>query len=255
MNLTSARYQFPIQHPEYEYPASKNPYWSKLLSLHGLVYSDNQTELNRGNWRKQFRDSNRFSERKLHVEIGCNSAHVLLEWAKAHPENAYIGIDWKFKAIFRAAEKAAELGLENIIFLRAHAERFPYMFGPKEVDHLCLYFPDPWPKKSHWKNRFVTVERLSAIVRLLTPGGIFHIKTDHPGYFEWILKAVDECGNQTQSPNQNLYQNYWKILEVTRDLHRNNPAPETLDFPEVTLFEKIFIRQKIPIQSLKLIHS
>jgi tRNA (guanine-N7-)-methyltransferase len=235
-----AQHRLPIQHPEYQYPASKNPYWNQLNEIKGRVFSDNETEIHRGQWRSQFSDQIQNPNRPLHVEIGCNGGHVISEWAKAHPENAYIGIDWKFKQIYKGAEKAAKAKAKNLIFFRAHAERLNYMFGPEEIDYLYLFFPDPWPKKAHWKNRTITAESLKSIAEVMKPTGVFHIKTDHPGYFEWMLNAVDRC------------KDHWTILEMTRDLHQNHPAPETLRIPEVTLFERLFIRDGIKIQSVKL---
>jgi tRNA (guanine-N7-)-methyltransferase len=233
-------HRLPIDHPEYHYPPSKNPYWAKLQQFSGKVFSDNQTEAYSGNWRAQFSDYPHLADRELHVEIGCNAGHVAVEWATSNPQNAYFGLDWKFKPIFRGVEKAEKRNLKNLSFFRAHAERIQYMFGPQEVDRLYLFFPDPWPRKSQWKNRFVTAERLQKVAKIMKPTGIFHIKTDHSGYFEWILKAVAQSSDT------------WEVLELTRDLHQNHPNPQALQIPEVTLFEKIFIQEGIPIQSLKL---
>lgn len=231
--------RLPITHPDYRYPDSRNPYWEKIRSQSGRVFSDNETEVHRGRWRERFAES--APGRRLHVEIGCNAGHVALEWARANPADAFIGIDWKFKPIFRAAEKAEKRGLQNLIFLRAHAERLPFIFGQAEIDRLYLYFPDPWPRKSQWKNRFVTPESLTALSRLMKPDGIFHIKTDHRGYFDWMESAL------AQVPHGR-----WRVLERSTDLHAEHPDPLRLEIPEVTLFEKLFIRDGIPINSLKL---
>ena len=80
---------------------------------------------------------------ELHVEIGCNAGHVIVEWAKQNPQRAYIGIDWKFKPIFRGVEKGLKRGLDNLIFFRAHADRLKYMFGESEIDRLSLFFLIP----------------------------------------------------------------------------------------------------------------
>jgi tRNA (guanine-N7-)-methyltransferase len=159
------------------------------------------------------------------------------------PEAVFIGIDWKFKAIFRGAEKAQKRGLKNVLFFRAHGERLPYMFQAGEIDRLYLFFPDPWPKKAHWKNRFITAETLRDLSKAVKHGGIFHIKTDHPDYFEWMLRAVAEVPD------------LWEVLELSRDLHKNHPEPHKLQIPEVTLFERLFIKDQIPIQSLKLVRK
>lgn len=257
-----------IEHPEYRYPESFNPYWKKVQELKGLIYSDNATEEHRGEWRSKFpasaRDASPSSSlsqstrlhvgsppnsaggvtaqrRPLHVEIGCNAGHVLVEWAAQNPEALYIGLDWKFKAIHRAAEKVAKRKLANAIFFRAHAIRMPWMFGPGEIDHLYLFFPDPWPKKSQKKNRFLTEGELRKLAPLVREGGTFEIRTDHPDYFEWMEDAVSKVGD------------IWQVKTRTVDRHKDHPLPTSLQIPQVTLFEKLFIKDGIKIQSLGLV--
>lgn len=233
--------RLPVQHPEYKYPPSRNPYWAKLQEQEGvreLVYLDNRTEEHRGGWRGRMADGRK--DRVLHVEIGCNAGHVLIERAASDAEGAYIGIDWKFKAVHRGAEKAVRRGLKNALFLRAHAERISYMLGEGEVDRLYLYFPDPWPKKAHWKNRYVTAERLKELARIVKLGGSFEIRTDHPGYFEWIEREVAQASE------------VWEIVSSTRDRHRDHPEPSRLQIPDVTLFERLFIAKGIKIHAMSL---
>ena len=242
--MSQSPFQLPIFHPDYRYPQAKNPYSEKLKIFKGKVLSDQETEAHPGAWKKAFHEqhsaSTVSSDGLLHVELGCNAGHVIVEWAKQNPHHLYVGVDWKFKAIFKAAEKAEKKKLENLMFFRAHSERLSYMFAPQEIDRLYLFFPDPWPKKGHWKHRYITAERLKELKKLMKPEGIFHIKTDHRGYFDWMLEAISQC------------QAEWEVLECSMDLHQGHPDPESLTFPEVTLFEKIFIREKLPIHSVKL---
>lgn len=239
--------RLPIHHPDYRYPPSRNPYWQKNRDLAGRVYGDNDTEAHRGGWRELFpdrqgsgpgREAAPGGRRTLHLEIGCNAGHVTVEWAARNPADAYIGLDCKFKAVFRGADKARARGLGNLMFFRANADRLAFMFGKGEVDHAYLFFPDPWPKKSQWKNRFVSPRNLSALAEIVRPGGTLEIKTDHPGYFDWMEAALREV------------QDLWDVRERTTDLHQNHPEPTKLAIPEVTLFEKLFIKDKIPIHRL-----
>ena len=50
-----------------------------------------------------------------------------------------------------------------------------------------LLYPDPWPKRRHWKRRFVQDESVAAIARLLRPGGEFRFATDIADYAAWTL--------------------------------------------------------------------
>lgn len=232
--------RLPLTHPDYRYGPARNPYSAKLGEFPGLAYSDNHTEEFAGHWREKFPagPSLKSKDRELHVEIGCNTGHVTRAWAEQNPDNLYIGIDWKFKIIYRGAEKAAALGLKNLIFFRGNVERIRFMFGEGEVDALYLYFPDPWPKKAQWKNRFLKESTLREAARVVLPGGIFHIKTDHAGYFEWMQEAIAKTTD------------LWSVERSTTNLHAENPDATQLKIPEVTLFEKLFIKDGIPIKSV-----
>ena len=231
-----------IQHPDYRYRESPNPYWKKLEALRGRVFIDNDTETHPGKWRETVPavEKGGSERRPLHVEIGCNYGHVVLEWAARDAGGMFVGIDWKFKGIHRAAEKAMGRGISNVIFFRANVERLRFMFTPGEVDFFYLYFPDPWPKKAHWKNRFVTTDNFRVLHGLLSAGGVLHVKTDHDGYWEWMQKALGAVAGD------------WEVLECVADLHAGNRDAERLDFPDVTLFEKGFIKEKVPVKSMKL---
>jgi tRNA (guanine-N7-)-methyltransferase len=225
-----------MSHPDFRYGKARNPYSAKLAEFPGIAFSDHGTEEHAGHWREKFPLQSK-SRLPLHVEIGCNTGHVARAWAERSPNELFIGIDWKFKIIYRGAEKAAAKGLKNLLLFRANSERLPFMFGEGEVDFLYLYFPDPWPKKAQWKNRWVKESTLRDAARIVRPGGIFHIKTDHDGYYDWMREAFEKVGD------------VWTIERETRDLHAGNPDATALKIPEVTLFERLFIADGIPIKS------
>lgn len=225
-----------------------------------IVFYNHTTEYHPGIWRKLFPNAQPLDnsnedrdllttlpnlpksdcETTLHVEIGCNAGHVIVPWAHLHHSSRYIGIDWKHKAIYKAAQKAERLGLKNILFFRAQAERLPFIFGMSEIDHLHIYFPDPWSKTRQKKKRLLTHERLIIISTLIKKGGTLTLRTDHKEYFQKILLDVS---NQKQ---------HWEIVHLTHDLHCQNPNATCLRPPEVTIFEKLFIEKQIPIYSLQL---
>lgn len=218
----------------------KNPYAVKFLDLPKDLYVFGRNEADakklKGKWKAEIvsQPSN------LHVELGSNAGHVIREWAKTRPDDGFVGIDWKFKQVYRFIEKIKKSDLKNIMAIRANQEELDQIFSPSEINSLHLYFPDPWPKKSHLKNRVFKSEWLKKIHPLLKGDGYFYVKTDHRGYFDHML---EEC---------NAVKNLWSLSDVTFDLHKENPTPEKLDLPDVTLFEKLFIKKGLPIHALKL---
>jgi len=232
--------RLPLTHPDYRYPVARNPYAAKLLDHPGWAYSDNAIEAHAGHWRERARDAERnpgSGRRPLLLEIGCNTGHVVRAWAERDPGTLYLGVDWKFKIIHRGVEKAQAKGLENLIFLRANVDRIRYMFGPGELDEIHMYFPDPWPKKSQWKNRTIRESFLRDAAHAVKPGGLFFIKTDHDGYFDWMKAEFEKAAES------------WKVEKITHDLHAGHPHPKEMKIPEVTLFEKLFIQDGIPIKA------
>ncbi|MEK6704359.1 MAG: tRNA (guanosine(46)-N7)-methyltransferase TrmB [Bdellovibrionota bacterium] len=241
----------------YRYPISRNTYFPKLLELArqpigfnkaSQVYLDNGAELMRGHWREIFSDQHTpgpsAHDRELHVEIGCNAGHVIVELAKRNPDKLYIGIECKHKAVYRCAQKAAKSGLRNIAFIRGNAFRIKHIFAEAEVDSLSIFFPDPWPRRSQRMNRLISARWLDQVGELLKPSGMLHIKTDHADYFDWIEKEFKKSYLENRA---------WVNAERSTDLYANHPSPQSLDIPDVTLFEKLFIAEGKPIFNLNVI--
>src|SRR3569832_2043463 len=53
-----------------------------------------------------------------------------------------------------------------------------------------LIYPDPWPKRRHWKRRFVQPGSVAQIVRIVRSGGEFHFASDIPHYVGWTLSRT-----------------------------------------------------------------
>lgn len=221
----------PVDHPEFQYRPSANPYWKRLHELASGVYLDARAETLAGHWRAQFKEG---SQRDLIVEIGCNGGHWILERARTHPDQCFIGIDWKFKQIHRAYEKALQRELKNVFFVRGYAQRLGYLFGKEEVSATHLFFPDPWPKKSQQKNRFLTSSWFDLLAQRTQAGGTLELKSDHGEYFDWITQQVQDSES-------------WTLETLTHDLHGNSPLASRLPLGEVTLFEQLFIKKGLPI--------
>lgn len=228
-----------VESPNYRYPPSRNPYWEKIRETSGRIRLDHESEKYSGLWKKTFSTT----DAALHVELGCNGGHWLLARAALDPKDLFVGIDWKFKQVYLAHEKSQKHAVNNTVWLRAHAERMPMMFAAGEIDHLYLFFPDPWPKKAQRKNRLFDMTWLTNVAPLLRSGGTFEIRTDHGEYFAEMLSAVRARLED------------WKIESVSRDHHGGAGTAANarkLAPPKVTLFERVFISQGVPIQRVVL---
>jgi tRNA (guanine-N7-)-methyltransferase len=69
------------------------------------------------------------------------------------------------------------------------ADLLPWL-PPASLARADLLYPDPWPKRRHWKRRFVQPERIAELARVLAGDGAFHFATDSADYAAWTLERM-----------------------------------------------------------------
>jgi tRNA (guanine-N7-)-methyltransferase len=124
----------------------------------------------------------------LEVELGCGDSTFIVNHARAHPQRNFIGVERLGGRIRKLDRKGRRAGLTNLRGVRIESGYFlEYLMPPKSAAALHIYFPDPWPKRKHLKNRFINERFLEIARRVLTPNGIVYLRTDHEDYFEQML--------------------------------------------------------------------
>jgi len=120
----------------------------------------------------------------LEVELGCGDASFLVEYARRNPENNFIGVERLLGRISKLDRKGRRAGLTNLRGVRIESSYFlQFLLSPNSISALHIYFPDPWPKKRHHKNRLIN-ENFPALARAaLAPGGRIYLRTDDEDYF------------------------------------------------------------------------
>jgi tRNA (guanine-N7-)-methyltransferase len=125
----------------------------------------------------------------LHVDLGCGDGSFLCALAQRMPEKNFLGIERLLGRIRSAAHKAAQIS--NLRLLRMESSyAVRYLLPAGSVETFYLLFPDPWPKRRHWRRRILNGDFLCAIGRALTGSGAFRIATDHIDYFEKIKETA-----------------------------------------------------------------
>lgn len=125
------------------------------------------------------------------MESGFGGGEHLIETAKAHPEIGFIGAEPFVNGMAKALVAVHEAGLEDRIRMH-HADSVPLLdaLAPASLGRFYLLYADPWPKKRHWKRRFVDKGNLDRIARVLRPGGEFRFASDWAPYVDWTLARV-----------------------------------------------------------------
>ena len=57
----------------------------------------------------------------------------------------------------------------------------------RALARVDLIHPDPWPKRRHWKRRFVQPETIAQLARVLAPAAEFRFVSDIDDYCGWTL--------------------------------------------------------------------
>ena len=123
----------------------------------------------------------------VRLEIGCGAGEHLVHEAKGAPGTGFIGVEPFEQGFARMAAAIDEAGLRNVRIFSDDATLILDWLPDASLSRVDLLSPDPWPKRRHWKRRFVQDRSVAAIARVLKPGGEFRFASDIADYTVWTL--------------------------------------------------------------------
>jgi tRNA (guanine-N7-)-methyltransferase len=129
---------------------------------------------------------------KFILEIGSGKGAFLCQYALNFPQYCILGAEWNVYCANLTAKKIAKLGLKNAAVMRGDLFYFLRDLVPiASIDEAHIYFPDPWPKRRHQKNRLILREGfLETLCRVLKPGKrMLYWATDHEEYNKYALET------------------------------------------------------------------
>lgn len=190
--------------------------------------------------------------KEICLEIGFGNGEHIAGQSLAHPGTGFIGAE-----VFKN-------GVANLLSLMTgikEADQLPEKISllPDRVDNLRIWsddvrllfdripdafitkvfvlFPDPWPKKRHAFRRFINPDNLNQLARILKPGGILRVATDHKIYKGWTLRQLHAdprfewtaaCGNDWKHAPAD-----WVETKYQRKALREGRKPVFLDYRRV----------------------
>ncbi len=124
----------------------------------------------------------------VHIEIGSGRGEFLLKKAEQNPQINFVGIDLKDKRIKTILRNLDEDRHKNVRLMRIFINNESISMIPSSsIEQIYLIYPDPWPKKKHFKRRIINQEFIDVLKKVLRPDGMIEISTDHEGYANWIV--------------------------------------------------------------------
>jgi len=126
----------------------------------------------------------------IRLEIGFGGGEHLAAEAAAYPRIGFIGCEPFVNGMAKALALIEARSLDNIRLHFGDAADLLAWLPGGALARVDLLYPDPWPKRRHWKRRFVQDASVAALARVLRPGAEFRFVTDWPAYAEWTLEQL-----------------------------------------------------------------
>jgi tRNA (guanine-N7-)-methyltransferase len=127
----------------------------------------------------------------LIVEIGFGMGQATAAIAASRPGDDFLGIEVHEPGVGALLQLIEQGQLCNLRIVQHDAVQvLGQMIAPTTLAGVHVFFPDPWPKKRHWKRRLVQPPVVALLASRLAPGGTLHCATDWQPYAEQMLEVL-----------------------------------------------------------------
>src|ERR1700752_5182665 len=124
----------------------------------------------------------------VRLEIGFGGGEHLVAEALAHPAIGFIGCEPYVNGLGKILTQIEGHNVSNIRLFAGDAAELLAWAPPNSLARIDLIHPDPWPKRRHWKRRFVQDATVAQFARILRRGGELRFVTDIADYTAWTLR-------------------------------------------------------------------
>ena len=152
----------------------------------------------------------------LEVELGSGDGSFIAKYAALHPEHNFFGVERLLGRIRKIDRKGQRAGLKNLRLVRIEASYFlEFLLPTHAASAIHVYFPDPWPKRKHHKNRLINTRFTELAKESLLPQGVVYLRTDDADYFAQMTEVFGA------SPFFELAETPEELKGVVTDFERN----------------------------------
>lgn len=127
----------------------------------------------------------------LHVEYCSGNGAWIASKALEFPDVNWIAIEKKFERAAKIWSLVKREQLKNLLVICGEGltvtERY---LKEGSIAQVFVNFPDPWPKKRHWKHRIITQPFLKQVHRILDPDGYLTFVTDDDDYSKVMTEEL-----------------------------------------------------------------
>jgi tRNA (guanine-N7-)-methyltransferase len=153
----------------------------------------------------------------IRLEIGFGGGEHLIAEARALANTGFIGCEPYVNGMAKLLTQIETHNIGNIRLFAGDAAELLAWAPPQSLARIDLIHPDPWPKRRHWKRRFVQHATIDAMARVLKPDGEFRFVSDIDDYCAWTLahlaRSTDFVWTAEQASDWRLP---WRDYTMTR---------------------------------------
>jgi len=122
------------------------------------------------------------------LEAGFGAGEHLIAQAARRPDVLILGAEPYVNGLAACVAGVAALGLTNVRLHDGDVRELVARAPDASIDRLFVLFPDPWPKRRHWKRRLIEPGFLGECARVLKAGASVRFATDLADYANWALE-------------------------------------------------------------------
>jgi tRNA (guanine-N7-)-methyltransferase len=128
--------------------------------------------------------------RDIWLEVGFGAGEHLVWQAREHPWVGLIGAEPYEMGMAKILTKLEESKLGTVRLFEGDGRDVIEALPDRSLGRFFLLFPDPWPKTRHHKRRFLQMEMLDNLARVLKPGAELRFATDDKNYLPYALERL-----------------------------------------------------------------
>jgi tRNA (guanine-N7-)-methyltransferase len=128
------------------------------------------------------------------LDIGCGKGVFLISYALENPNDNILGIEIRSEAVewINSVVEGEQIPNCKSLYYTV-ANGLPFI-EDNAIDKAFYLFPDPWPKRRHYRRRAFGIPFLSEVHRVLKPGSNLYLATDVDYVNDYHIKMLKSFG-------------------------------------------------------------
>ena len=126
----------------------------------------------------------------VRLEVGFGGGEHLVWQAQHYPNIGLIGAEPYVNGVVKLLSQLESGPPPNIRIYTGDGRDILDALPDASLGRAFILFPDPWPKTRHHRRRFIQMNTLDQLARVMKPGAELRFASDDPGYVEWTLERL-----------------------------------------------------------------